>query len=328
MTLLLSDKDVREIGDVGTLVNDIERALRAEAAGPGIVLPERMNLAHEATLLRVMPAMLPAAGVLGLKLFYGALETGIRYSVMVCSMLDGEVLAIVDAAYLTALRTGATSGVATRHLARTDSRSVGLIGSGLEAETNLAAVCAVRPIETVKVYSRNAGRREGFAARTAARLGVSITPVDTPEAAVDGTDIVVVATNTGKGGAPAYRGEWMQPGQHIVSIGSTAMFLRELDVEAFTRPATVVLDAHLEQMMGESGDIAALSGEKPDWRCTGLLEDLLLGKVPRGDDAEITMFKSVGTAAQDLVAGLSLYEQAVARGAGLVVPDVNEPKLF
>lgn len=328
MTLLLSDKDVREIGDVGTLVHDIERALRKEAVGPGMVLPERMNLAHEATMLRVMPAILPATGVLGLKLFYGALETGIRYSVMVCSMVDGEVLAVVDAAYLTALRTGATSGVATRHLARADSRTVGLIGSGLEAETNLAAVCAVRPIETVKVYSRNAGRRESFAERTAERLGVRIEPVDTPQAAVDGADVVVVATNTGKGGDPAYLGEWLQPGQHVVSIGSTALFLRELDTAALTRPNVVVFDAPAQQVAGESGDLAALAHEQPDWTCTGLIEDVLLGRVSRSRDSEITMFKSVGTAAQDLVAGLSLYHQALARGAGLVVPDVNEPKLF
>lgn len=328
MTLLLSDKDVREIGDVGTLVNDIERSLRAEAAGPGMVLPERMNLAHEATMLRVMPAMLPATGVLGLKLFYGALESGIRYSVMVCSLVDGEVLAVVDAAYLTALRTGATSGVATRHLARADSRRVGLIGSGLEAETNLAAVCAVRPIDSVKVYSRNASRRESFAERMAGRLGVAVAAVDSPQAAVDGTDVVVVATNTGKGGDPAYRGAWLQPGQHVVSIGSTATFLRELDAAAFTRPDVVVFDAPAAQVVGESGDLAALAAEQPDWTCTGLLEDVLLGRVARDDDAEITLFKSVGTAAQDLVAGLSLYQQALGRGAGLVVPDINEPKLF
>jgi len=328
VTLVLSDKDVREIGNVATLVNDIERALRAEAAGPGMVLPERLNLAHDATMLRVMPAILPATGLLGLKLFYGALNTGIRYTVMVCSLLDGEVLALVDAAYLTALRTGATSGVATRHLARPDSRSVGLIGSGLEAETNLAAVCAVRPVETVRVYSRNAARRENFAARMGERLRVRIEPVERPEDAVDGTDIVVVATNTGRGGPPAYLGRWLQPGQHVVSIGSTAMFLREIDVEALVRPDVVVFDARCEQVRDESGDVAALAAEHPQWTCTGLLEDVLRGTVRRRDAQQITMFKSVGTAAQDLVAGHSIYEQALTRGAGLVVPDINEPKQF
>lgn len=328
MTLILGDKEVRGIADMPALVESLEQGLRAEAAGAGAILPERMNLALGPTLLRVMPAILPATGVLGLKMFYGSLEEGVRYSVMVCAIDSGEVLAVVDAANLTALRTGATSGAATRHLARPEARTAGVIGSGLEAETNLAAVCAVRPIAAVRVYSRDPGRRADFARRMSERLGIAIEPAGTPEQACAGTDVVVIATNTGRGGDVAFRGEWLEPGQHVVSIGSTATFLREIDETTFLRPDVVVFDAAPAQVGAESGDAIALLRQRPDWTPSGTLDDLLAGRVGRTDPGQITLFKSVGTAAQDLIAALAMYRVAMARTVGLVVPDLTEPKSF
>lgn len=328
MTVILSDKDVRGLADMPSLVDALELGLRAEAAGRGQVLPERMNLAHGLTLFRVMPAILPAAGVLGLKVFHGTLAEGVRYSVMVSAIDGGEVLTVVDAAYLTALRTGATSGVATRHLARPNARTVGLIGSGLEAETNLAAVCAVRPIESVRVYSRSAARRTDFAARMSARLQIEIEPTDTAEHAVAGADVVVVATNTGRDGGIAFRGEWLTPGQHVVSIGSTATFLREIDETTFLRADLVVFDAEAAQVGIESGDVVAVLEENPHWVPAGGLDDVLAGGLGRTDPSQITLFKSVGTAAQDLLAALAIYRIASARGVGLAVPDLSEPKAF
>jgi alanine dehydrogenase len=328
VTVILSDKDVRGLADMPSFVDALELGLRAEAAGLGPVLPERMNLAHGLTLFRVMPAILPAAGVLGLKFFHGTLAEGVRYSVMVSAIDGGEVLTVVDAAYLTALRTGATSGVATRYLARPDARTVGLIGSGLEAETNLAAVCAVRPIESVRVYSPSAARRTDFAARMSARLEIEIEPTDTAEQAVAGTDVVVVATNTGRDGGIAFRGEWLTPGQHVVSIGSTATFLREIDETTFLRADLVVFDADAAQVGVESGDVVALLEENPHWIPAGGLGDVLAGGLGRTDPAQITLFKSVGTAAQDLLAALAVYRIAGARGVGLIVPDLSEPKAF
>jgi ornithine cyclodeaminase/alanine dehydrogenase-like protein (mu-crystallin family) len=328
VTLILSDKDVRGIADMPALVDSLEQGLREEAAGPGAVLPERMNLALGPTLFRVMPAILPTAGVLGLKFFYGTLDEGVRYSVMVCAIDGGEVLAVVDAAYLTALRTGATSGVATRYLARPDARTVGVIGSGLEAETNLAAVCAVRPIDMVRVYSRDSARRSDFARRMSDRLGIAIEPAGTPEQAAAGTDVIVAATNTGRGGDVAFRGEWLTAGQHVVSIGSTATFLREIDETTFLRPDVAVFDISPAQVGHESGDVAALLARSPGWTPSGTLDDVLAGRLARTGPGQITLFKSVGSAAQDLIAALALYQLASARGVGLVVPDLTEPKPF
>jgi ornithine cyclodeaminase/alanine dehydrogenase-like protein (mu-crystallin family) len=328
VTLILGDKDVRGIADMPALVDALEHGLGEEAAGPGAILPERMNLALGSLLFRVMPAILPAAGVLGLKFFYGTLDEGVRYSVMVCAIDGGEVLAVVDAAYLTALRTGATSGVATRLLARPDARTVGVIGSGLEAETNLAAVCAVRPIDMVRVFSRDSARRADFARRMSGRLGVAVEPAGTPEQAAAGADVVVAATNTGPGGDVAFRGGWLSAGQHVVSIGSTATFLREIDEITFLRPDVVVFDCPAAQVSRESGDVIALLAQRPDWTPSGVLDDVLAGRLTRTSPGQITLFKSVGSAAQDLIAALALYRVAAARGVGLVVPDLTEPKAF
>jgi ornithine cyclodeaminase/alanine dehydrogenase-like protein (mu-crystallin family) len=329
VTWLISDREVRALCDMGRLIDAVEDGLRQEAKGCGAVLPQRLNLSHEDTFLRVMPVLLPEAGLMGLKFFQGSLARGVRYVVAVSSLETGEVMAVLDSAYLTAARTGATSGVATRLMSREDSHSVGLIGSGLEAETNVEAVCAVRPISSVKVYSRSAQRREGFAARMGDRLGIEVTAVGSPAEAVAGTDIVVVATNTGVGGPTALAGADLESGQHVVSIGSTTLALREIDVETFRRAHAVVFDADFAQVCVESGDVAALVGGLPGWAQARSLDQLLVGSTAaRRSPDEITLFKSVGTAAQDLIAASFIVQEARRRGAGVEVDEIAQPKQF
>ncbi len=329
MTLLLSEHDVRAVCDMGELVNALEDGLRKEAKGPGARLPDRTNLGYEHVFLRVMPALLPEAGLLGLKFFHGSMRDGVRYVVSVCSLDTGEVIGLVDSAYLTAARTGATSGVATRWLARDDSTSVGVIGSGLEAETNLRAVCSVRQITQAKVYSRSAQRREKFAARMSEALGIAVTSTATPQQAVSGTDIVVVATNTGPDPVVAYEGKWLEPGQHVVSIGSTTAALREIDVDTFRRAAAVVFDAGLEQLSHESGDVIALLSAQPEWDAGLSLDHILTGGVlARSSREDITLFKSVGNAAQDLLGAMYVIGQARALRIGTEVDEIASPKQF
>jgi ornithine cyclodeaminase/alanine dehydrogenase len=329
VTLLLSDADVRAVCDIGAMTVTLEEVLRNEAKGPGPQLPERLNLAYGEQFLRLMPAILPEAGLLGLKFFHGSMRDGVRYVVALCSLQTGAVIALVDAAYLTAARTGATSGVATQWLSREDSTSVAVIGSGLEAETNLRAVCSVRTITRASVYSRSPERRSAFAERMSSMLGIRIAPVDTPQEAVAGKDIVVVATNTGPEPVVALQGEWLEPGQHVVSIGSTTAALREIDIDTFLRANTVVFDASLEQLSHESGDVMALIAHAPDWREGVSLDRLITGNVlgrQRSDD--ITVFKSVGSAAQDLIGASHVVREARALGIGTEVDEIAYPKQF
>ena len=329
MTLLLSDSDVRAICDIGSMAAYLEHALRKEAKGSRAQLPERLNLAHGNVFLRVMPALLPESGLLGLKFFHGSLQDGVRYVVAVCSLDTGSVLGLIDAAYLTAARTGATSGVATRWLSREDSSSVGVIGSGLEAETNLRAVCSVRSVTRAAVYSRSPQRREAFAARMSESLGIRVTATGDPQSAVAGTDIVIVATNTGPHPVVAYRGAWLEPGQHVVSIGSTTPTLREIDTDTILRADTVVFDASMDQMRAESGDVIAALEAQPGWRAGVSLDRIICGEEPgRRHPEDITLFKSVGTAAQDLLASAYLLREARQCGAGTEVADIASPKQF
>lgn len=328
MTISLSDSDVRAACDMNKIIESVEAVLLEENDGK-VIMPPRANLFHEGSFLRVMPVYLTRSGYFGYKSFHGSLETGVRYIIVLMRESDGEILAIVDAAYLTAVRTGATSGVATKYMSSPGVASVGLIGSGLEAETNLAAIAAVRTISEVRVYSRNADRRIAFAERISKQLGIKITPVGTPEEAVGGSSIVIVATNTGRNGDVAYKGEWIEPGQHIVSIGSTSPFLREIDPATFSNSTQIIFDTPPYQIFDESGDLMCI---------TGMLKDRLLASrtlpqvVAKKDfartDSDVTLFKSVGSAAQDIASARAIYDVAVEHGLGRDIGLLAERKIF
>jgi ornithine cyclodeaminase/alanine dehydrogenase len=330
MTLLLSDEAVRQACDIAAMVKAVEETIRTESSGDTLVMPSRQNLAYGDTFLRVMPVIMGGTGVLGLKMFQGSVTRGVRYVVVLCELESAEILAILDGHYLTAARTGATSGVATNHLARAEASTVGVIGSGLEAETNLQAVCAVRSIDRVRVFSPREHRRVAFAERMSALLGIPVVPMDDPKKAVSGTDIVVVATNTGPQGPVAYCGEWMEAGQHIVSIGSTTTALRELDIETFRRVDQVCFDIPPASMLDESGDLVALAAEGLlDRPGTITLAELLSDKKPPERPSERrTLFKSVGAALQDMAGAVSIYEKALQLGVGVRVPMIADLKTF
>jgi alanine dehydrogenase len=277
-----------------------------------------------------MPAYLGRSGLMGYKSFHGSLKEGVRYLIVLIDNASGEILALVDAAYLTALRTGATSGVATRYLSSDGAVDVGVIGSGLEAETNLAGVAAVRPVRRARVFSRSPERRKAFAERSSRTLDAEVVPVTTPQQAVAGADVVIVATNTGMNGPVAYEGAWMEPGQYVVSIGATSPFLHELDAESFTRPTHVVFDAAPSQVFEESGDLLALSDEeRRRLRGAMLLPAVVAGeRAPLRSPNDITLFKSVGTAAQDLAAAKAIFDVAVERGMGRNVGVIAAAKQF
>ncbi len=329
MTLLLTNKDVEQATNIKTQIDSIEKGL-VEEANNAVDLPPRLNLATTSGFFRVMPAVMRDSGLMGYKVFHGSIQQGVRYLIAVYNEKDGILLSLMDAAYLTAARTGATTGVATKYMAPPAAKTVGVIGSGLEATTNLQAVCVVRPIEEGKVFSPTPANRERFAARMGDKLGINLTAVDTPEQAVKDVDTVVVATNTtGVGDLIAYRGKWMQTGGHVNSIGSTGLQLREIDAETFRRAERIVVDSRV-QMEGESGDLkAALDAGSYDRSKVTELKEVVAGRTKgRSGLDEITLFKSVGTAIQDVAAGFAVYKEAVRQGLGQDVGEFLELKTF
>jgi ornithine cyclodeaminase/alanine dehydrogenase len=314
MTLLLDEADVRANLDMSELVSVIESGLAEEARGE-LAMPPRLNIPMKHGLLRVMPVAMNGRGLFGFKVFHTS-KTGARYLVAVYEQEGGELLALVDGDHLTAARTGATAGVGAKYLAREDSSDVGVIGAGEEARTNLAAINVVRPVERVRVFSPREARRERFADEVREQYGIEATAVDSPEAAVTGADIAIVATNTMNAPDPiAFRGEWTEPGMHVSSIGSTMPILRELDVETFARADLLVVDVP-EQMEEECGDVIAAVAAGV-YGTPLALSAVVAGERPaRTSDDAITLFKSVGTAMQDVAAAFAIYEHVRRAGGG------------
>jgi ornithine cyclodeaminase/alanine dehydrogenase-like protein (mu-crystallin family) len=331
MALILDADDVEALAAMPLLVEIIDRGVHEEALGK-VVMPPRLNLpTRDGGFFRVMPALMNQSGLMGYKVFNGSIETGVRYLIAIYSQDSGALLALMDAHYLTAARTGATSGVATRYMARAKTPHVAVIGSGLEARTNLLGVCAVRNVERVTVYSPNAERRALFAARMSAELGIGIEPRNSPAECVRGADIVVVGTNTtGRASTIAYEGKWSEPGMHINAIGSTMPRLREIDPDTFARSGRIVVDSVVSQLEEESGDvIAAIKENKFPRDRVFEMKEVLGGRVPgRAGDDEITLFKSVGTAIQDVMAGFAVYEEAVRQKRGRDIGDFMSVKRF
>ncbi len=290
-----------------------------------------MNLEHSNTWMRVMPAIVPTAEVMGLKVFHGVPGRGVRYLVVLYSVDDGSVLAVVDACFLTAARTAATSTVAARYLAPKGPVRLGLIGSGLEAEAHCQALCAAGEVTGIRVFSPNEARRRSFAERMRSALGVPVTACDRPEEAVADVEHAVVATNTGPSMAIACRADWLSPGQHVTSIGSTNLRLREMDTNVFRRADLIVLDADPDQIMAESGDLIqyhAEGGTLGPTR-TQTLPDLIVGEgMGRQHANQLTLYKSVGTALQDVIAADLVYRRARELGLGLDVTDLCKEKQF
>ncbi|MEH7111374.1 ornithine cyclodeaminase family protein [Neobacillus niacini] len=327
MTLILNLKDVEQAINMRTIIDQIEKGLVEEYNG-GVIMPPRMNMStNNQGFFRLMPAVMNDSGYMGFKAFFKSNDQ-VRYLIGIIDQKDNNLEAMMDSSYLTAVRTGATTGLATKYLARENARTVGVIGSGLEARTNLEAVCAVREIEYVRVFSPNPQRRELFAMEMSAKLGIQVEAVASPFMAVEGADIVNVCTNTStKGNGVAFEGKWMSKSMHVNSIGSTMPIMREIDTDTFEKADGIVIDTvHLEK---ESGDVLqAIKSGQYDRSKVVELKELAAGRQVRINDEQITLFKSVGTAVQDIMAARAVYEEAKRLKVGTDVGEFLEAKLF
>ena len=328
MPLILNSEDVHQACDMAQIIKSVEDGINEQAQG-FVEVPMRQNLTTSNGFFRVMPCVMTRAGKMGIKVFNGSVESGVRYIIMIYDEKTGELLSMMDAAYLTGVRTGATTGVATKYQSRQDSSRVGVIGSGLEAKTNLEAITHVREIKSVNVFSPTKMNRELFARESSERYRFPVHAVNDPKEAVSGADIVVVATNTtGHADNIAYYGDWMEPGQHINSIGATGGHLREIDPLTFGNANRILVDSYA-QVKEESGDSAAALAYGT-WDESKFVEmpALFKGVTCRDDDNQITLFKSVGTGVQDIMAAFAVYEQAKQLELGVLVEDFMEHKIF
>jgi alanine dehydrogenase len=312
MALWLREDDVARLLRIDDVLAAVEDGFRALGEGRAVNTPRTRTITTSGTL-HVMHAAVPDLGVMGLK-SYGTTRRGSRFLAILHRLEDGEVTLIAEADRLGQMRTGAASGVATRHLAAPEAGSLGIIGAGWQARTQVEAICRVRPVALVKVYSRTARRREAFAEEMVAELGTEVVPVERPEEAVEGSAIVVTATNAR---APVLEGRWLAPGTHVNAVGSNSAARQEIDVEAVRRADLIATDA-LDQARAECGDLIAAAREDPTiWDRVVELGAVVAGHRPGRVRADpITLFESQGIALEDVVTLELLDRKARAAGAG------------
>ena len=326
MTLLLARDDVARVLTMPACIEAVEGAFAALARGEAD-MPQRavIKVPPHHGLFLGMPAYLGGeAEALGLKLVTVYPDNPAQHdlattlgTLMLCDPRTGAVTAIMDAGYLTAVRTGAASGVATRYLAREDAAVCVVFGAGVQARQQLVAVHEVRPLRQAYVLDVSAEAAAAFARDLAAQLGIAVEAVDDAEAAVRGADIVVTASSSP---TPVLQGAWVQPGTHINNIGSHAPTTRELDTATVAR-SYFVADLR-EANLAEAGDILIpiAEGAVTADHIAASLGEIVIGQKPGRTDAEqVTVFKSCGLAVQDVSTAVAVVQAARERGVGTEV---------
>ena len=317
MSLLLSEDDVRGLLTMPLALEAVEEAFRRQASGEAIVQPRRRIEVPEKTFLHYMAAADMVSGYMGMKI-YTSMRGAVRFLVPLYSGRNGQLLALIEADYVGQMRTGAASGVATKYMSRADARTIGIVGTGLQARTQLEGIAVVRRIEAVRAFGRNPERRAEFCQEMSERLGVAVTPAGSAEAAVRDADIVVTATTSS---SPVVRGEWLAPGTHVNAIGANFPQKRELDDEAVRHADVIAVDS-IEQSKLEAGDLVqTFAGDAARWGAVRELAEIVAGKVPgRTTAREVTLFKSNGIAIWDVAVAARVYELAGERHIGQRIP--------
>ena len=316
MALFLSDQEVAQLLPMDECIDVLEEAFAHAGAGKVDNRP-RNRIRMPGGFFHFMVASNEGHGVFGYKA-YPSFAGGAKMIVMLYDYETGALLSCMEGGRLGQIRTGAASGLATKYMAKKDSATVAVIGSGFQARTQLEAVCAVRDIKGVKVFSRKEERRTAFAERSSESLKVDVKAVESAQGCVEGADVVIVITSARE---PALLGEWLSPGAHVNAAGGNHWMRREIDEETVLRSEVIVVD-DLDQAKIECGDLMWLEPRGSfRWDMAKELQDVVAGRVNgRPSEKSITLFESMGLALEDIAAAHLVYNKAKAQGIGQELP--------
>lgn len=334
MPLYLSEPEVEHLLTMKACIEAVEEGFRQWAAGTASNQP-RSRARVRGGVLHVLPAASAAWGRMAVK-SYASTRGGTRFVVLLYDLERSDLLAIIEADRLGQIRTGAASGVATRHLARQDARVLAVLGTGWQARGQAAAIAAVRALREIRAFGRDCGRLSAFCEEIASVTGVRVVPSKSAAAAVRGADIVTTVTNSA---TPVLEGSWLAEGTHVNAVGSNRIDRREIDPATVRRADLLVVDS-IEQARIEAGDLVdnptdaggRLDNDRPGGYSrarpgTPALEravelaGIVSGEHPgRGSRDEITLFESLGIGLEDLAAASIVYDRAVETGAGTRIP--------
>ena len=288
-------------------------------------MPQRLVMSDtkHAGWIGLMPAHLKGTGALGLKAVTvfpnnsaGHQLPSIMATIILLDSETGKALSVMDGSYITAMRTGAVSGLATRLLARPGAVVAGVLGMGVQARTQLSAICTVRPIRRAVCFSTGTPERQrAFVDEMSSQLGIQVEGTRTAREVVERADVLALASTSTE---PIVDGDWLKPGTHINAIGAHTAGARELDTRAILR-SKVVCDL-TSACMAEAGDllIPIREGDFSQDRIYADLGELVAGqKKGRENNDEITLFKSVGLSIQDIVTAQFVYRKAIQQDVGV-----------
>ena len=321
MIAVLNEDDVRAVLTMRELIDAMASALAAYSTGrTAQPLRTVIEVGAEKAFFGVMPAWLPDAPALGTKLvtvYGGNPARGLPTHLATILLLDpatGALRALLDGRYITELRTAAVSAVSVRLLARAGASTLAIIGSGVQARSHLEALECVRPLRDVRVWSRSQERRERFVREMQPHTRASLTAAPDAEAAVAGADLIVLATSSR---TPVLSSGWVADGAHLCAVGACRPDQREMDGALVAR-SVLFVDSRAGAL-AEAGDVvlAIQEGAIGADHIAGELGELAAGRVAgRKRDEQVTLFKSLGMAVEDVAAAHLAWERATARGLG------------
>jgi ornithine cyclodeaminase len=321
--IVLSQRDVRALLSMRDCIDVMGRALAALARGES-VLPLRtiFRIPESGDFFALMPGYVAQPASIGAKVItvfprnHGTDRDSHQGAVLLFDANDGSLTAVLDATSITSIRTAAVSGLATKHLARADADDLAILGSGVQARTHLEAIPLVRKIRRVRVWSRDSARARALVEAYASKFSeISVCP--SAEAAVRQASIICTVTSSSE---PVVHGQWVAPGAHLNVVGSASPRAREVDTETIVRSRLFV--DRRESALAEPGDILIPIAEGAITRdhIVAELGEVVAGTRPgRGSDSEITLFKSLGLAVEDVAAAQHIYALALDRSVGTVV---------
>lgn len=319
--LVVSQAEVRRRLPMGECMELMVQVLSALARGEALLpLRQVLLMPGGAGAFASMPAWLgdpPAVGLKVLTVFPGNHGTELdshQGAVLLFETERGCLVSIQDASAITAIRTAAVSGVATRALAREDATRLALLGTGVQAATHLEAMLQARPIDHLRVWSRDPAHEKRFVEQARARYDFPVLAALDAREAVHDADIVCTVTASRE---PVLQGEWLREGCHVNAVGASLRTARELDTQAVVRSRLFV--DRRESALNEAGDflIPRQEGAVTDGHIQGELGEVLIGAVPgRRSSEEMTLFKSLGLAVEDVAAAHRIHANALAAGAG------------
>lgn len=322
--IILTRKDLESLLTMRETIEVVEKAFAELAKGTADVpLRPIIFLKKYKGAMLYMPAYLREMDSLAMKVV-SVYEENIKLNlptifavILVNDPKTGMPIALMEGGFITAMRTGAASGVATKYLARKDAKIVGVIGTGVQARTQLWAVCEVRDIEKAYAYDVIKERAKIYCKEMSEKLGIDVSLADNAEEVAKKSDILILATTAKK---PVIKGEWIRPGTHINSIGWMGRDARELDSQT-VKKSKLVVDSR-KSVLSESGDIIIPieEGVITEDHIYAELGEIIIGKKPgRISDEEITLWKSVGLAIQDAATANLAYIKAKEKNMGTVI---------